>query len=87
MWQEQGLRGIHPDIEPAGAGLVVGTLTGKSEERGGMVVAVIRGMAVVGEVAVETEDVMIHPNFSHPHRTPSSSPYPTLHLWPSNHYH
>jgi len=27
--------------------------------------------------------VMIHPNFSHPHRTPSSSPYPS----PSNHYH
>jgi len=27
--------------------------------------------------------VMIHPNFSHPHRIPSSSPYPS----PSNHYH
>jgi len=56
MWQEQGLRGIHPDIKLAGARLVVGALTGKSEERGGMVVAVIRGMAVVGEVAVETEE-------------------------------
>jgi len=27
--------------------------------------------------------VMIHPNFSHPHRNPSSSPYPCL----SDHYH
>ena len=27
--------------------------------------------------------VMIHPNFSHPHWTPSLSPYP----WPSDHYH
>lgn len=57
MWQEQELRGIHPDIEPAGAGLVVGALTGISEEMGGdgMAVAVMRGMAV-GEVAVETEE-------------------------------
>ena len=31
--------------------------------------------------------VMIHPNFSHPCQTPSSSPYPNPHLWPSNHYH
>jgi len=31
--------------------------------------------------------VMIHPNFSHPCRTPSSSPYPTLCIWLSNHYH
>jgi len=30
-----------------------------------------------------TESVMIHPNFSHLHRTPSSSPYPSL----SDHYH
>ena len=29
------------------------------------------------------ESVMIHPNFSHPCRTPSSSPYPRL----SDHYH
>jgi len=28
-------------------------------------------------------DVMIHPNFSHPCRIPSLSPYPHL----SNHYH
>jgi len=27
--------------------------------------------------------VMIHPNFSHPHRTPSLLPYPRL----SDHYH
>jgi len=30
-----------------------------------------------------TGTVMIHPNFSHPHRTPSLSPYPHL----SDHYH
>ena len=29
------------------------------------------------------KDVMIHPNFSHPRRTPSSSPYPCL----RDHYH
>ena len=34
-------------------------------------------------VHLSTFGVMIHPNFSHPHRTPSSSPYPS----PSNHYH
>jgi len=32
---------------------------------------------------VRTASVMIHPNFSHPHRTPSSSPYPRL----RDHYH
>jgi len=31
----------------------------------------------------EALDVMIHPNFSHPCRTPSLSPYPCL----SDHYH
>jgi len=50
MWQEQGLWGIHPDIELAGTGLVVGALTGKSEERGGMVVAVYRRRKVRARV-------------------------------------
>jgi len=36
------------------------------------------GIVVLGFLGV-----MIHPNFSHPCRTPSSSPYPRL----SNHYH
>jgi len=33
-----------------------------------------------------TEDVMIHPNFSHPYRTPSSSPHLSHHSWLNDHY-
>jgi len=59
-----------------GEGVVVGGMSGER-------ITEMLEWVGVGDSGVCGRFVMIHPNFSHPHRTPSSSPYPS----PSNQYH
>ena len=88
---EEENKGSSNDI-PAGEYLVAGkqdtfqfgfgsSKPGQNDKDSNLVVTVI------DRSSIHKIGVTIHPHFSLNHQTPSLSPYPNLHLWPSDHYY